>query len=388
MHPTKRSRLPVAFASVALVVATAAPACGKDETFQGANGALDASVDADGPDAPIVTSGDAEAGATCAPDASFTFDGENCGRCGRSCGGSSCVEGKCLALTLGTVPSPAGLWVDSSSVWVTSFKDPGGLYQSAKDAPTLKLVAEQAGAWELTAHGGALVWTNWNGIDIGGGLYRRATGTPLKLIDTASPREIVSDGEGVYFIDHYENAVSALLDGAAAKAAIATDIVDRRRALSVDANFAYWGEQEALRIAAAPKRGNGTVRTVVALATPAASTLVDGDWLYVATEQRNMGGECVGGHLTRYPLGADAGVGAPVDLGMAACPTSLVKAGDHVYWAEATRPNGSIRRVNAISLATETVIEGIDSPSHVRVDGAFAYFYEEGPGVVKRAALP
>lgn len=376
------SAIALAVAS-ALALVSGALACSK-ETFQGA------SVDAAAADAPTLDDAAPAAvadAATCAPDASFAFDDENCGRCGRSCLGGKCIESHCTPVELGTVASPAGFWVDDA-LWMTSYAgDTPGLYRSDKAVPSFQRVVDQAGAWELVGHGGTVSWTNWNGADNGGGVYRLSGSSAVTLTTAQSPREIVADAVGLYFVDNYENAISALLDGVGGTTVIATPIVERRTAISVDDGYAYWAEVGAHRIAAAPKRGGGAVRTVVDTTEVVTSTLVVGDRLYVASEVRDGLGTCGGGHVVRFPLGADAGVGAPEPIADGACPEWLSAAGDYVYWTEQT-PNGSVRRAHRATNAVEPVVTDVPNPTHVRVDGAVAYFYEEPTGKVRRVALP
>jgi hypothetical protein len=69
--------------------------------------------------------------------ANLSNDGSNCGTCGHSCLGGTCTNGTCLPVTLAhltTTVSPAGLAVNSSTVFTTVPGTPWSLYGVPKTA--------------------------------------------------------------------------------------------------------------------------------------------------------------------------------------------------------------------------------------------------------------
>jgi hypothetical protein len=161
-----RRVLALVAAALATLIALAAVSCGLDVVGlaeRASPGDADTAPEVSLPpslDAAVDVAVDA---AACVPDASFASDPENCGRCGRSCFGATCVGGDCTPEVFATGAIGAvGIAIDDAGVYVAAFNSGDVLKLDRTTGGDAGLLARGQGSPnEVFVHEGQVYWTNY-----------------------------------------------------------------------------------------------------------------------------------------------------------------------------------------------------------------------------------
>ncbi len=178
-----RSRTQRALFGVAITLTGCTAVLGVNDVFYDPNAPQGgtSSGSSGGPDGATTTPDGATTtpdGATTTPDgapctADTQSDAENCGRCGHDCGGGSCTQGKCEAVTVADVARPAGLATDGTFLYVTSYS--GGQVlklEKLPQKPVVPIGSSVPSAMGIAVGGNNVYVTNEEGASTTGGIHR------------------------------------------------------------------------------------------------------------------------------------------------------------------------------------------------------------------------
>jgi sugar lactone lactonase YvrE len=363
-------------------VATSAP----DAAVDSATPALDVSVPTD---ATADTSSN-DAGPTCAPGQApcgqtcvdLQTNEQNCGRCGRSCGGSGCEKGACAKLVLATAEKPHGIAIDDTEVYFTTYNGGGSDFVatvSKKPGNALTKLAERQDLPSLLAIANKRVyWTNWSTGHV------RSAGAPLgQFIENAqlpsgsgAPFGIVATGASVFAVSYDTGNVYSI------PVTQGTPTEVGKTAKSATSMAAL---NNSLFVTAQNNPGAGLYR--VNPATKESMNLAAGAraWGVAAAGTSVYFSDHIAGTITRIALGGGGGITVIAkNLG---APRGVAVDNTHVYWADFG--TGSIARVprDAQAVTPEEVIAtGLSGVTSIALDANFVYFAALNAGVVGKVA--
>ncbi len=382
------------FASAALFLATAGVGCSGDRfgTSGGSDGgASDGAVLGDG-------GAGGDAAPVCDPSIDLRTDAKNCGRCGHDCLGGACLDQVCGPTLVRQESTIEWVAFDANSIYYTRYNGSGGVFSVGKDATptsTATTIAAQGGAWSIVLRDGVLEWSNWGGAEAsgGGGLYRYVLATKQATPRTpyGSPRGIVADNGGVFFIDNYETAVSGLSDKGQFTPLVGS--LGQVQSIAVDAHYVYYSDYKDTALYAVWKAGGIAKVTALANVLHGDSLAVYDGYLYFTEHGGAVSGsyDCAAspGTVKRAKIGGDGTVGAAeVIADGQACATSVVVDATGIYWSlDRDNGEGAVRRVTMPGRPVESMVEGLKRPFRVARDGAAVYWITID-GDLGRIALP
>lgn len=335
---------------------------------------------------------DAGADAADACPSDLQTNGEHCGRCGRSCGGSSCRDGACAPQLLtqgyGVVRRLA---VDDDALYFTS-TDQQLLGRMAKDGGVVSFLEPDGGLIVPSAGlvvDGAFVYAS---AVYGAGVRRiPKTGGAAETIEKCNTTYGVAlDATHVYW--HLSLCGGEVRVRRRAKNVLDETLTEEEAAprpggafaqelggdIVVDDSRVYW--MSLVRIMSLPKIGFTDAGVAVLFDRPDGGVdllrgLAVADRLYVLMGER----------VIAVPKGGgDASVLADAPATGDNKPATLVLAGSDVYF---TRPaKGIVARVPMGGGPVETIASGQPTPSALTVDAQFVYWSNDSDGSIWRVA--
>ncbi len=333
--------------------------------------------------------------AACAAD--LEKDAQNCGRCGRDCAGGTCAGGKCEPLTLVEISRAAGVAVDETNLYATSYAD-GAITRVDK--------LTGAGAKPLTtvpkAHGILLTQSPkrlWFTSDVsqanGGGLF---VCTPPECADRApvgtlgDARHLAAEGDTVFVATG--DGVFKTTAGAAP--VLVNDQVGQPFAVAADAQHVYY---TSLAVDLRRTQGDGGGAEAVgpfSSQTNFAFVTLDAKRVYWAyTDSVSKKGQVLGAdkaapvNRTTFTNRGEGSAGIAVDA-------------TYLYWVDDGTSTGSVANgdgtVNACPLAgcpasgPLVLATGLRGGGPIVVDDKALYWAEygttAGDGRVRKVAKP
>ena len=280
-----------------------------------------------------------------------TNDSNNCGACGHSCGGGTCVNSVCQAATVGTVSGTVTsmTMVGSNLYWTTST----GTVGTSSNGSTTVLVKGENQPHNLTTDGSNLYWTVSNGsgsyiheTSLNGGSVASypdngqgvggmvATGSNVVWTDAAGPQHLWSTKMPVGAVTEVENTVSI-------------------RQMTTDGANVYWTTGSNVQKASL----NGGSVTTLATGNQTTGIATDGSNVYFA----DMGT----GTINKVSVNG----GAVTVLANTSSPNTLTADGNGVYWIDGT---GSLNAVSLNGGSVRTLMSGV-AQGQVVTDGQFVY---------------
>lgn len=113
------------------------------------------------PKTPVCPTGQGICGGSCA---SFASDSSNCGQCGHSCEGGTCVGGACQPITLASSQgAPDFIAVDSSNVYWTDFDEETVMQVPISGGSLVTVASGQRDPFGLAVNSSSVFWT---GLDL------------------------------------------------------------------------------------------------------------------------------------------------------------------------------------------------------------------------------
>jgi hypothetical protein len=234
-------------------------------------------------------------------------DKNNCGTCGRSCGGGSCVSSACKKFTLplnegaANVRSlhVAGAWLYWSER--LSGDDSGRVRRVSVTGGTTQTIANTVYAGALTYHNNILYWSQM------GGIYRKNPDTndpPAQLLHGGNPLPIVSYTSPLLVVNNKlcygaESITYANLDGSAV--ALLEGIPEGYSVTCDDTHSYYSIQPEILRVKLAGGEPGGSYYTVTGAGevVPDVSVMMpSGGYVYYGTGWQNGGQEAFVGRVS------------------------------------------------------------------------------------------
>lgn len=221
--------------------------------------------------------GDCNGSAADGCEANLKTDGLNCGKCGRSCGGTSCGDSQCAPFALASAEqNPYGIAVDATRVYWADYTA-GTIRRVAKAGGTPETwIAGQVHPYAVAIldPGGLVYWT-----DPGANKVARTSTAIAGANDVATNQPdafwIIADANMAYWTEGTDVARANHVGGGAV---VAYGGADTKLGLSQDADKLYWVTGD--KVVAAPKPGLGTMTTLASGQQSAWGIEVEGDWVY------------------------------------------------------------------------------------------------------------
>lgn len=365
-----------------------------DANAADADAGTDADASATDADADADANADADAAVVCvAPKADcnglpgdgceidLSNDGDHCGRCDRSCLGTSCIAGVCAAATLGQgIPGPTWLTVDAQSVFVSTrghggdAGDPNEILRIDLPLAAPVTIAKGLGQFEGVALGASLVfYVRHSSLSIETDVRRNdRVGTPATF--AAMAQNAVTEGLGIAIdgTDVYWAAGSSLYHATTATTG-ATGVAfaqpfTRPYGVATDATHVYVTDETAGTVTTVDRSTAATTKTTVG-GTPR-DVAVDGTHVYVAAGDR----------LVRVVKATGVVEGLETGLSNA---TGVAQDGAFVFFGS----GGQIfKRSKFVAGRTPLAAGTFASVAHVAVDATSVYFTDPVGGKVLRVA--
>jgi hypothetical protein len=336
--------------------------------------------DANAGDAALVCDGGKSAcGQACVD---LQTDAQNCGRCGRSCGGTGCALGMCNPVTLAMVDKPHGIAVDDTNVYFTTYMGGGSDFVASvpKNAgkPINKLAQGQDLPSLLALANQRVYWTNFTEgqvVSTGATAVPSVTTTQLPL-GSRGAFGIVADGATEFAVSFESGSVFSISP---------TEIAPTEVGKTAKSATSMAALNNFLFVAAQSEPGAGLYR--VNPATKESTKLASGAkaWGVATSGSSVYFSDHVAGTITRIALSGAATITVIAkNLG---APRGLAADNTHVYWADFG--TGTIARVprDAQAITKEEVIAtDLSGVTSIALDDNFVYFAALNTGVVGKVA--
>ena len=315
---------------------------------------------------------------------SLSTDPDNCGSCGRSCGGAECEAGLCLPLVLAaSQDSPDGIAVDSTSVYWTNQAGASSVLEISTEGggmPTILATAQVLPSW-IAVDGSGVYWVDDGVSGAGGGSVHKVGltgGTTSQLGGMqGNISYFTADADRLYWTDT-ASIYSIGKDGTApASLAAGGNFITT---LAVDATDIYWADNGTSTVWKASKTdGSGKTMLTSSLSLPYAIA-VDATSVYVND------------NLNIDKMGLD-GSGVKTLATAKSPPQVLVLDDTTIYWPDAS--DGLVMSVGKDGTNLTTLAATQDAPTDVAVDDTYVYWTNHGTmasgytdGAVVRLAKP
>lgn len=397
------SRLSWSLACAAVVTVSAAclQILGVDEvgyksSDAGADGTL-VPVEAGPADAP--TCGDAEVacGSKCTD---LQTDGQNCGRCGRECGGSACTSGACAPVLLTTLDpkseAPHGLVVGADVVYVATYPTNGefsrGRVLAVKKSGGQpgEIARDEGMPSYLALTSTRLYWTSWiNGqlrsADLAGNTVTnvRTRGT---VSGSPAPFGLAAEGTDVY-VAFFARGWIAKMDGASNDAdagplwlTAAGEL--NPRMVATDGAHVYWSNESVVRgapvTAGGPGADAGSPRDLVLGMSKAWGLVARGGYLYYADN--------VSGEIGRIKNPTSTHEVEPLATNIKG--VKMISVDDVAVYAGWGAQDRVVRVGLDASHPVTTLATGQLGPVAIGDDAKFVYWGNDADGTVWKVAKP
>ncbi len=307
----------------------------------------DAATGADAPNPKDGALPDANPGDGGGPDAAdagcvadLTKDPLNCGRCGRSCYGEACTDGKCAPKLLATGGQPENVRVANGYVYFTDFKN-DTVKRVKTDGTGTQTIATATNG--ISGPWGVVVDPTGTTIYIasayGGKVHKcpvAGCGTPATVVDGNASRPALLEltATKLYYLDVYNDRVYENgFDGGARVERATTDTSYNAGLLSgftIDGTHAYWSEpyNGTDNVKRAPLDGGATQSIVAAGPRYPTSLRIDGTKIWFVGRGLGDNGGTISsksvtgsGNLDTFATGLNNPVGLYMDS-------------THVYWLD------------------------------------------------------
>jgi sugar lactone lactonase YvrE len=280
-----------------------------------------------------------------------TSDSLNCGRCGRSCLGAACQDGRCAPIILASATEPFAVAVDGEFVFYTATDATGELCRVPKNGGSVEsLSTEEADPRFVALDETHVYWTNY-----ANGSVRRARkdGSSRETLrgDAGTPLGLALHGDSVYFSDATGGNVWVVAKSGGSARTLATGQATPT-AIAVDAEYVYWTNQGEANVRRAP---HGS---------------------------QNVSGEIVG--PLNEPLDA-GGAGADYSWGIAVDDDNVYWRDDVVGWSPIGGPVGRVMGISKSGGRERALVSGHPGARFLSLDEEFIYWTNYDSGTVMQA---
>ena len=318
----------------------------------------------------------------------LSVDG-NCGACGRSCLGATCVAGVCQPITLVSgLTDPWGLLVDDTSVYFSDYTD-GYIDRVSKTdgSGRIQLAKGYTTTWFMVMDGGYIYFTTRNGKTVERVLADGSAPAETFLSPGVKTSGLVVDGGTIYFT---QSEASGFVWRAPKKKSAATVSLVAPQAsplgLAVDETNAYWGNDlsgEVRRIKKTIKGGTSPGQPVATGQGVVRGIVSDSHMVFWASEDSGVG------RVSRYNTAT-----TKLDVLAVTEPTRFLAVdAKYVYWAASDATMGHVYRLEKDYVPTAQPApvvpifsEAGATPHYVAVDQKAVYLTDSGKGRVVKVA--
>jgi hypothetical protein len=303
-------------------------------------------------------------------------DANNCGYCGHSCGGESCVAGVCASVVVATAQSNAyAIAADDVNVYWTTNGTSGAILQAPVGGGGAKVIASGMGDYPagIAVDANNVYWSNETpggaieSVPIGGGVPK----TLASNLDT--PLALAVVGSTLYFtLDPYESmtggAVMSVSVSGGTPVTLATS-QDQPASIAVGGGSVFWTDQTDLMTSP--------------VAPPSASSFAPGVYPYaVAVDSKNVYWTTGlnGGGVMQEPLVG----GSPIALASAQYyPNAIAVDAQNVYWTTGQGGAGTVMKVAIGGGAPVALATGQAYPSGIALNSTSVFWVNFGDGTIR-----
>jgi hypothetical protein len=294
-------------------------------------------------------------------------DGEHCNGCANDCLGGGCADGVCgpipTVVTSG-LDSPFAIALDSSSLYVTEYRDAGRVLRiPIGGGAAVEIAANQTRPRAIAVDATSVYWANEGGTVMKAALDGAS---PVELaVNQAEPYALAITATDAYFTTHTGNELIRVPLMGGPTSVVAPDQSDPH-GVFVDQDNVYWSTNETVR--SIPLAGGAVV--------PLASGLdavhhlaVDATHVYLSRAYL--------GEVMRVPIGG--GELSVVSSGHDQIEGIAAEAGS-VYFAD----SGADRVLRVAGGKLASIASAQQGPSMIALDAANVYFTNYADGTVMR----
>ncbi len=312
-------------------------------------------------------------------------DPNNCGGCGISCTGGSCMGGICSLLPPNVKPPAVGdfacLNIDKTSVyWATGLQaaNGGAIYKVPLSGGNPQLVAgNQQNPHGLASNNKNLFWTTLSGTIMKSDL--NGMGLAPIVSNQQNPIWLALDAANVYWSNSLDGSVwKAAQDGSNATK-LASLGQNRAGRLTADGPNVYFTDGQGGNVYSIPIAGGQPLAIASMQASPR-DVAVSGNFLYFTNAGANMQSN---GSVMKLQLG---GTSMPIALAMnLGNPNGIAADGTNVWWSQSEMA-GTIKRTTANGGSVATLAQNQLYPNCIAIDVKSVYWINEGGGAISKTA--
>lgn len=329
----------------------------------------------------------------CTKESDTTNDPENCGRCGASCLGGTCVDSECTPALVGAFASapmsPWGIGATDTDVYFTASDGASDVHTFPKTSrdPPRAFGGNHGGAGALAVDAEQLFYASKDGI------VRCATAgscddAVYASSGAADVRAIALDGDHVYWTEAATGAGDGRVmqcardaDDCATSAAPLAANLTSPEAIAVHAGYVYWSElgpSSANGRVARVATSGGTVEPMLSTSDSFHGVLVSGDFVFATTWSSDRLLSCT------LPCGMsfnDLTAGAAMAGVDVAKPLAIGIDDGTVYWTNSG--GSSLSDVAEDGTAIEDTVEMYPGPLGLVIDDTYLFWTDAGGNVYR-----
>ena len=306
-------------------------------------------------------------------------DPVNCGSCGRSCGGGTCLASLCQPITLASYPvanGPTSMVVDGSNVYWVNQNDGSVAKVPIAGGTATTLAAGSGNAWQIAIDATNVYWSDSGSLKVskvplGGG------STTVLASGEINPVGIAVDGSNVYWTNYFGGTVRKAPIGGGSPTTLVSG-QSNPTGMVVDATSVYWVNSPQNGVGSALMKaplggGSATLLSPAECGPSNGGIVLDGTSVYWVN---NSGGTVkklplAGGTVTTLATGQDG-------------PYRIALDATNVYWTNQT--GGTVMKAPIAGGAATTIASGQNTPQGVAVDATSIYWTNWGNSTVMKLA--
>ncbi len=314
-------------------------------------------------------------------------DANNCGACGHSCLGGTCVAGACqVAILASNQNYPSAIALDATKVYFAN-RNGGTINRVGKDGTNLEpLVSNQSSPQAMTTDGTSIFWVNYPNAQV---MRATTTGAGPTPIGTAPSSFMIALGGGFVWWANRDapyvkkNGVAA--SGSGTEVSVSTGSGAEGDWIVADAQYVFWTDSALGKIFRAGINDAACDETSTCTAIVPATTSP----YALASDANNLYWAELGGTISIKKVAKTGGTVTILASNQGPTPQTLATDGIDVYWGIF---GANVIRKVAVNASTPcdgtgcTFVADAAFPNAIAVDDKAVYWVSQTGGYVAKIA--